>query len=84
MNTGYLFTISVIFLQIKILFIKIVLENKNSRNKMNQFCVPNKLKAIKKTSSGLIEKFTIKKNFEFYLRALFNKTFLLFLLFEVT
>ena len=29
---------------------------------MDQFCVPNRLKAIKNTSSGLIGKFTIKKN----------------------
>ena len=29
---------------------------------MLQFCVPNGLKAIKKTSSELIGKFTIKKN----------------------
>ena len=37
---------------------------------MNQFCVLNRLKALKKTSSGLIGRFNIKK-FEFYLRALF-------------
>ena len=40
---------------------------------MDRFCVPNRLKAIKKTSSGLIRKFTIKKKFECYLRALFFK-----------
>ena len=45
---------------------------------MVQFCVHNRLKAIKKNSSELIGKFTIKKN-ELYLRALFfNKTFLFF------
>ena len=48
---------------------------------MDQFCVPNRLKATKNTSSGLIGKFTIKK-FEFYLTALFLlKFFSLFLLF---
>ena len=29
---------------------------------MDQLCVPNRLKAMKKTSSGLIVNFTIKKN----------------------
>ena len=37
---------------------------------MNQLCVPNRLKAIKKTSSGLIGKFTLKK-IEFCMRAHF-------------
>ena len=44
---------------------------------MNQLCVPNRLKAIKKTSSGVIGKFTIK-NIEFCLRALFYGKFLFF------
>ena len=39
---------------------------------MNQLCVPNRLKAIKKTSSGLIGKFPIKKN-----RILFESSFFL-------
>ena len=44
---------------------------------MKQFRVPNRLKGIKKTISGLIGSFNIKK-IEIYLRALFfNKTFLL-------
>ena len=37
---------------------------------MNQFRVPNRLKAIKKTSSGHIGSFNIKK-IEIYWRALF-------------
>ena len=38
---------------------------------MTHFFVPNRLKVIKKTSSGLIGMFTIKKKIEFYFRALF-------------
>ena len=57
-----LFTLSVIFLQIKIFSIKIVFQIYISCHKLNQLCVPNRLKAIKKTSSGLIGKFTIKKS----------------------
>ena len=49
---------------------------------MNQFRVPNSLKAIKKKSSSLIKSFNIKK-IEIYLRALFYETFLLFLLFHL-
>ena len=45
---------------------------------MDQFFVPNRLKAIKKTSSGLIVKSIVKKKFKLYLRALFLKTFLFF------
>ena len=44
---------------------------------MDQFCVPNRLKAIKKTSSGLRE-LHYQKNFEFYLRAFFIKLFSVF------
>ena len=65
-----LFTFTVIFLQIKIFSMKMVFQIYISCHKMNQLCVPNRLKAIKKTSSGLIGKFTIKKT-EFFLRALF-------------
>ena len=71
MNTRYLFTFSLIFLQIKIFSIKTVFQTGISCQKMNQFCVPNRLKAIKKTSSGLIGSFNNKKKFEIYLRALF-------------
>ena len=39
---------------------------------MVQFCVPNRLKSIKKTISGLIGKFTIKK-----IRTLFESPFLI-------
>ena len=39
---------------------------------MHWFCVLNRRKAIKKTSSGLIGKLTTKKN-KFYLRAFFKK-----------
>ena len=66
-NTGYLFTFRVIFLQIKIFFfIKNSISNLNFLPKMNQFWVSNRLKAIKETSSGLIGSFNIKKfrNFE--------------------
>ena len=45
---------------------------------MNQFSVPNRRKTIKKTSSGLIGKFTMKK-IEFYLRALFLENISYFL-----
>ena len=43
-----LFTFSVIFLQIKIFSIKIVFEIYISCHKMNQLCVSNRLKAIKR------------------------------------
>ena len=59
-----LFTLRRIFIQIKIFSVKIVIQNYISCHKMNPFCVPNRRKAIKKTSSGLIGKFFIKK-FEF-------------------
>ena len=48
---------------------------------MNEFCLPNRQRALKKTSSGLIGRFNIKKKFEFFLKALFYKTFLLFFAF---
>ena len=44
---------------------------------MDQFVVPNRLKAIKKTSSGLIGKFTIKKN-RILIESSFLKTFFAF------
>ena len=49
---------------------------------MVQFCVPNRLKSIKKISSGLIGKFTIKKNRTLFESAFFNKTFLFFCFFK--
>ena len=75
-----LFTFTVIFLQIKIFSIKIVFQIYISCRKMNQLCVPNRLKAIKKTRSGLIGMFTIKKK-EFCLRALVLETFSVFICF---
>ena len=42
---------------------------------MVQFCVPSRLKAIKKTSSELIGKFTTKKNRTLFESSFFNKTF---------
>ena len=45
---------------------------------MVQFCVPNRLKSIKKTSSGLIGKFNIKKIRTLFESPFFNKTFLFF------
>ena len=66
-----LFISSVIFLQIKILSKKIIFQINISCHKLNQLCVPNRLKAIKKTSSCLIGKFTIKQN-----RILFDSSFL--------
>ena len=53
------------------------MQNNISSQKMIQFCVPNRQKAIKKTSSGLIGKFTIKK-IEFYLRVVFLVNFIFF------
>ena len=47
---------------------------------MNKFCVPNRQRAIKKNSSALIGKFTIKK-FEFYLRAVFLRKLYVFCFF---
>ena len=47
-NTEYLFTFSLIFLQIMIFSIKIVFQTSISCQKMNQFCDPKRLKAIKK------------------------------------
>ena len=44
---------------------------------MDQFFVTNSLKAIKKTSSGLIGKFTIKKTGILF-ESFFYKTFLFF------
>ena len=70
MNTGYLFTFSVIFLQIQIFSIKVVFQTEISCQKMNQFRVPNRLKVIKKTSSDLIGSFNIKK-----IRNLFESSF---------
>ena len=43
-----LFSFSEIFLQIKIFSIKIVSQIYISCHKMNQLCVPNRLKAIKR------------------------------------
>ena len=57
-----LFTFSVTFLKIKIFSIKIEFQIFISCHKKNQLCVPNSLKAIEKTSSGLICKFAIKKS----------------------
>ena len=74
-NTGYLFTFSVIFLQIKIFSIKMVFQTQIFCQKMNRFCDPNRLKATKKTSSCRIGSFNMKKKFEIYLRALFYKIF---------
>ena len=56
-----LFTFSVIFVRINIYSKKILIQNYLSRYKMHQFGVPNRRKAIKKTSSGLIGKFNIEK-----------------------
>ena len=52
---------NVIFLQIKILSIKNSISNLISCQKMKQLCVPNRLKALKKNSSGLIGRFNTKK-----------------------
>ena len=57
-TTGFLFTFSVIFLQIKLFSIKIYFKLKFLA-KMNQFRVPNRLKASKMTSCGLIGSFNI-------------------------
>ena len=73
-----LFTFSVTFLQIKIFSIKIVFQIFISWHKMNKLRVPNSLKAIKKTSSGLIYKFTIKKNWILFESSFFYKTFQIF------
>ena len=43
-----LFSFSVIFHQIKIIFIKISIQNYISRHKMHQFWVPNRRKAMKR------------------------------------
>ena len=43
-----LFIFSVIFLQIKIFSIGLIFQNYISRHKMNQFCLPNRLKMIKR------------------------------------
>ena len=46
---------------------------------MVKFCVPNRLMSMKKTSSGLIRKFTIKKkNRTLFESPFLNKTFLFF------
>ena len=45
---------------------------------MNQFYVPNRLKAIKKTSSGLIGSFIIKKIRNFLRAVFFIKLFYFF------
>ena len=52
-----------------------------SGQKMNKFRVPNRVKAIKKTSSGLIGSFNIKKIRNLFESSFFNKIFLLFLCF---
>ena len=48
---------------------------------MNQFCVPNRLKAMKKTSSGLIGNFTLKPS-NFYLISFLMKIFYFFCFFN--
>ena len=50
---------------------------------MNQFCVPDRLKAIKKTSSGLIGSFNIKKNRNLFDSSFFYKNFLFFFAFYI-
>ena len=47
-NTAYLFTFNAIFLQIKIFSIKNSISNLISCQKMNQFCVSIRLKALKR------------------------------------
>ena len=47
-----LFIFSEIFLQIKIISRNVVFQNYISCHKMHQFCVPNRLKAIKKDYLG--------------------------------
>ena len=71
-----LFTFIVIFVRINIFSIKMFVQNYLSRYKRHQFGVPNRQKAIKKTSSGLIGKFTMEKS---CLRAVFLENFFLFL-----
>ena len=79
---SFLFTFREIFVRINNFSIKVLIQNYLSRYKMHQFGVPNRRKAIEKTSSGLIGKFTIKKNFKFNLRTVFlRKYFILFLFF---
>ena len=62
------------FLQIRFFFTKNINSKLHFRQKLNQLRVPNRRKMIKKTSSGLIENFTIKK-IEFCSRALFLENF---------
>ena len=76
-KTGYLLTFSVIFLQI-IFSIKIVFQTKISCQKMNQFCVLKRLKALKKTSSGLIGWFNFKKKSNSIWELFFIKYFYIF------
>ena len=67
----------VIFVRNNIFSMKNLIQNYLLRKKMHQFDVLNRREAIKKTCSGLIEKFTIKK-LEIRLRAVFLEKFLLF------
>ena len=48
---------------------------------MDQFCVPNRLKAIKNASSGLIGSFNIKKNRNLFESSFFMKLFYFFFAF---
>ena len=66
---------SINFLQIEIISLKTVFQNYTSCHKMHQFCVPYRLKAIKKTNSDLIGKFTIKKNSKSIWELFFTKFF---------
>ena len=75
----YLFTFSVIFLQIKSFSNWIVFQIEISFKKIYQLCVPYRLKAIKKTSSGLIGSFNIKSSKSIW-ELFFSKIFLFFLL----
>ena len=49
---------------------------------MNQFCVPNRLKALKKTSSGRIGRFNFKKIRNLFESSFFYKTILIFCFFK--
>ena len=59
-----LFTFSEIFLQIKILSIKMVFQIYISCQKLNQLCVPNTLKAIKRLVL-VSEESSLSKKIEF-------------------
>ena len=57
-----LITFRGIFVQIKVFFYEHIISKLHFTPQNESICVPNRRKAIKKTSSGLIEKFTIKKS----------------------